>query len=88
MLDLLDDGLERLVVLARTLLHAHDHVAVHLEEATVAIIGEARGGGLLGDDSAEASSTLDAIFSTAPELPEIDDDDMDDDDDDAEDDEI
>ncbi len=40
-LQALDDGFERLVMLARALLHAHDDVAVHLDEAAVAVVGEA-----------------------------------------------
>ena len=41
MLELLDHDLKRLVMLAGALLHAHDDVAVHLDEAAVAIVGEA-----------------------------------------------
>ena len=36
-----DDRFKRLVVFAGFFLHAHDHVAVHLDEAAVAIPGEA-----------------------------------------------
>ena len=35
-----DHAFEGLVVLARALLHAHDHVAIHLDETAVAIPGE------------------------------------------------
>jgi len=47
-----DDGLERLVVLVLALLDAEDHIAVHLDEAAVAVPGEAGvvGGVLEGDD--------------------------------------
>ena len=48
---IVDDGFERLVVLAGTLLHADDDVAVHLDEAAVAVPGEAGvAGGLLERD--------------------------------------
>jgi hypothetical protein len=40
-LKLVDDGLERLVILAFALLHAEHDVAVHLDEAAVAVPGEA-----------------------------------------------
>ena len=51
-LEFFDDGLERLMVLAFALLHAEHDVAVHLDEAAVAIPGEAGvvGGLLEGDD--------------------------------------
>jgi hypothetical protein len=45
----LDHGLERLVVLALLLLHAEDDVAVHLDEAAVAVPGEALVLGRLGE---------------------------------------
>ena len=41
-LELLDDHLERLVILVRPLLHAEHDVAVHLHEAAVAVPREAR----------------------------------------------
>src|SRR6202012_6161692 len=37
----IDHDLERLMMLIGALLHAHDDVAVHLDEAAVAIVGEA-----------------------------------------------
>jgi hypothetical protein len=40
-LEFFDDGLERLMVLAFALLHAEHDVAVHLDEAAVAVPGEA-----------------------------------------------
>jgi hypothetical protein len=40
-LEALDDGLERLVVFAFALLHAEHDVAIHLDEAAVAVPGEA-----------------------------------------------
>ena len=49
-LDLLDDDLKGFVVLAGTLLHAHDDIAVHLEEAAVAVVGETGVARLVGDD--------------------------------------
>ena len=39
-LEAADDGLERLVVLARALLHTQHHVAIHLNEAAIAVPGE------------------------------------------------
>ena len=47
--EVINDLLERVVVLAFTLLHAHDHVAIHLEEAAVGIVGEPRVTRLCGD---------------------------------------
>ena len=47
-LQLLDDHLERLVVLVGALLHAEDDVAVHLDEAAVAVPREAGVAGLGG----------------------------------------
>ena len=47
MLEAVDDDFERLVIFVRALLHAHDDVAIHLDEAAVAVPGEAlvlRGG--------------------------------------------
>ena len=41
-LHLLDDDFERFLVLGRQFLHAHDDVAVHLNETPVTIPGEAR----------------------------------------------
>ena len=35
-----NDRFERLVLLARTLLHTHDDVAIHLDETAVAVVGE------------------------------------------------
>ena len=35
-----NDRLKRLVLLARTLLHTHDDVAIHLDETAVAVVGE------------------------------------------------
>ena len=40
-LEVVDDGFERLVIFAFALLHAEDDVAIHLDEAAVAIPGEA-----------------------------------------------
>ena len=40
-LELVDDDFERLVVFAFALLHAEDDVAIHLDEAAVAVPGEA-----------------------------------------------
>jgi len=39
--EFLDDGFKRLVVFAFAFLHAHDHVAIHLDETAVAIPGKA-----------------------------------------------
>ena len=39
--EFLDDDFERLMILARAFLHSHDDVPVHLEEAPIAVIGEA-----------------------------------------------
>ena len=41
-LHLLDQQLERLLVLGWQFLHAHDNIAVHLNEATVAVPSESR----------------------------------------------
>ena len=41
LLHLLDEDLERLLVLGRQFLHTHDDVAVHLDKAPVAVPGEA-----------------------------------------------
>ena len=46
-LQIADHGLERLVVLVGTLLHSQDDVAVHLDEAAVAVPGKTVVGGLL-----------------------------------------
>ena len=48
LLGLLDDDLERLVVLVGPLLDAHDDVAVHLDEPAVAVVGEPLVAGRLG----------------------------------------
>ena len=45
-LDVLDDLLERIFFILIALLHAHHHVAVHLDEAAVAVVGEAAIAGL------------------------------------------
>ncbi len=47
MLERLDDGFKRLVILVRTLLHAEHDVAVHLDEPAVAVPRKARVAGLL-----------------------------------------
>ena len=41
-LQVLDHGLERLMVFARPFLNAHHHIAVHLQEAPIRIPGETR----------------------------------------------
>ena len=40
-LEAMNDDFKRLIILAGSLLHAHDHIAIHLNEATVAIPGKA-----------------------------------------------
>ena len=49
MLQLFDDHFERLVILIGTLLHAEDDVAVHLDEAAIAVPREAGIAGLGGE---------------------------------------
>ena len=49
-LEVLDHALERLVIFARALLHAHHDVAVHLQKTAIRIPGEARVVRLLRDD--------------------------------------
>ena len=39
-LEFFDDRLEGLMLFAGALLHAHDHVAIHLDEPAVAVVGE------------------------------------------------
>ena len=40
--ELVDDGFKRLVIFALALLHAQHHVAIHLDEAAIAVPREAR----------------------------------------------
>ena len=49
LLEATDDGLERLMILVRALLHAKHDVAIHLDEAAVAIPRKTRVGGLFGE---------------------------------------
>ena len=49
-LEVLDHALERIVIFARPLLHAHHDIAVHLQKTAIRIPGEARVVRLLRDD--------------------------------------